>query len=162
MQDSGRALSDMLLERLQDIHGAAEPSWWPPAPGWWVVAGVALAAAVFGLVVLWRAVRVRLRRRRLMRELDELARAYDPAERPADYIAAINRWFRGVALRAFPDSDCARLQGAAWVEFIRARLPRVPEAAALDALVDGPYRPDPEFDPAALKGLARKWLTAHG
>lgn len=46
------------LQQLRDIHVPAEPSWWPPAPGWWLVAGLCLAAA------LWLARRWQARRQR--------------------------------------------------------------------------------------------------
>ena len=161
MQESANALSEVLLERLQDIHGAAEPGWWPPAPGWWLLAGIALALLVYSLVLAARKLRVILRKRRLLRDLDALAEAFDPALQPADYLAALNRFFRAVALRAFPRADCARLQGEAWVAFIRERLPSA-DAAGLEALQTGPYRPHPEFDAARLRTQARQWVAAHG
>lgn len=161
MQDPSNALSEVLLEQLQDIHAAAEPGWWPPAPGWWVLAAIALAALLWGAFLLALRLRVWLRRSRLLREVDALAEAFDPGERPADYLAALNRLFRAVALRAFPRTDCARLQGEAWVVFIRERLPGA-DVASLQALESGPYRPKPEFDAARLQAQARKWVANHG
>lgn len=161
MQNSTGALSEVLLERLQDIHGAAEPAWWPPAPGWWLLAGIALALLAYALVLAARKLRVILRRRRLLRDLDALAEVFDPGSQPADYLAALNRFFRAVALRAFPRDDCARLQGEDWVAFIRERLPNA-DAASLEALKTGPYRPHPEFDAARLRAQARQWVAAHG
>lgn len=162
MQDSGNALAEVLLERLQDIHGAAEPSWWPPAPGWWVVGAILLAVLAYALVVLIRWLRVHLRRRRLLRQLDAVDRSFDPHARPADYLAALNRLFRAVAIRAFPGSGCARLHGRDWVEFVRERLPGAADARVLGVLEAGPYQPHPDFDPAELRMQARKWVLSHG
>ena len=162
MQDSGNALADVLLERLQDIHGAAEPSWWPPAPGWWVVGAILFALLAYALVILIRRLRVHLRRRRLLRQLDALDQSLDPRARPADYLAALNRLFRAIAIRAFPASGCARLQGREWVEFVRERLPGGADGGVLDALEAGPYQPQPDFDAAELRLQARKWVLSHG
>ena len=40
------------LQSLRDIQEMTPPSWWPPAPGWWLV-GLILAALLF-LVWRWR------------------------------------------------------------------------------------------------------------
>ncbi len=162
MQDQAGALSEMLMERLQDIHAATEPSWWPPAPGWWVLAALVLAASVYGSVLLFRRLVVHLRRRRLLRQLVELENDFDPGTRPADYLSAINRFFRAIALRAFPGGGCARLEGEAWVAFLRSRLPKGPNPDALAALVNGPYQPEPEFDAVALQECARRWVMQYG
>lgn len=161
MQETANALSDVLLERLADIHSAAEPAWWPPAPGWWVLGVLLLAVVAWLLARAIARLRAHLRRRRLLRQLDALAETCDPRSQPSAYLAALNRVFRKIALRAFPDSGCGRLQGDAWVAFIRARLPGE-SANGLDALASGPYRPNPEFDASELRARARTWVARYG
>lgn len=52
------------LDKLHDILVPAPAPWWPPAPGWYWVFGL---AAVIGAVLLWRAV-ARWQRNRYRRE----------------------------------------------------------------------------------------------
>lgn len=162
MQDQALNPAGGLIEQLQDIHAAAEPSLWPPAPGWWVVGGIVLVLFIFALTRLAKRIRIRRRRLRLLGELDGLARSFDPQANPADYLSALNRLFRGVALRAFPETGCGRLEGEAWVRFIRGRLPLPGDLAELDALEHGPYERQPEFDPAKLQACARQWVLSYG
>jgi hypothetical protein len=151
-----------LLAELKDIHAAANPGWWPPAPGWWLLALLLVLALALVLRVLARRLLVLRRRRRWLQALDQLERAWHPAERPHDYLAGLNRLFRAVALRAFPDTACARLQGPEWVAFIRSLLPEDPGADSLAALACGPYEPAPEFDAPALREQARAWVRRYG
>jgi hypothetical protein len=140
-----------LLSQLRDIHAGAAPAWWPPAPGWWLLATL----AALGLYFLARAGWRRL-----------LARRRPPARLHAleahEYLADINRLFRAVALKAFPDSACGRLQGEEWVAFIRGLLPGDSSDACLAALARGPYEPLPEFDATALREQARTWVKLYG
>lgn len=150
------------LAQLADIHSAGAPGWWPPAPGWWVLAVLLVLALA---VLIRRALARRALRRRRQAWLDELAalRArHDPAEQPQDYLAGVNRLFRGVALRAFPDSHCARLKGEAWVAFVTGLMPEDEPVEALAVLAEGPYAPAPRFDADRLERLARCWVARHG
>lgn len=124
------------------------------------------AVTACGVFLLLRALVRRLivvrRRRAWLRVLDELDDSRDPCVQPHEYLAALNRLFRAVALRAFPDTSCGRLQGEEWVAFIREKLPGARGGQSLDALAHGPYEPVPQFDAAALREQARAWVKLHG
>ncbi|MEZ5787938.1 MAG: DUF4381 domain-containing protein [Xanthobacteraceae bacterium] len=60
------------LEQLRDIHLPPGISWWPLAPGWWVLAGVVIVAAL--AVVGINHVRRRTVRYRALNELNDLRR----------------------------------------------------------------------------------------
>lgn len=155
-------VSPELLEQLRDIHAAAEPGWWPPAPGWWVLAALLLALLMLLLVWLARRWAIRRRRGKLLAALDHMQSQYDPAAPAGEYLAQLNRLFRVVAMRAFPGTASARLQGAAWVEFLRSLLPEGPASSSLSVLQDGPYQPSAEFDAAGLDAMAREWVKRYG
>ena len=150
------------LALLADIHEAAEPALWPPALGWWLLAVI----GIVGLVLVARAglrwLGAVRRRRAWLRALDELAGRHDPEHDPQGHLAALNRVFRVVALRAFPGTACARLEGEAWVAFITGLMPENVESGPLAALAHGPYEPRPEYDAAALRELAVIWVRRHG
>ncbi|HET6592906.1 MAG TPA: DUF4381 domain-containing protein [Xanthomonadales bacterium] len=151
-----------LLAQLRDIHGVAEPGLWPPAPGWWLLAALAALGAFYLLRALARKAAARRRRRAWMQALEAVERAWDPGSQPHDYLAGLNRLFRAVALKAFPDARCGRLQGEEWVAFIRAMLPEGAGAPCLAALARGPYEPVPHFDATALREHARLWVKLYG
>jgi hypothetical protein len=155
-------VSPQLLEQLRDIHSAVEPGWWPPAPAWWFL-GVLVLVLLIGLVRLaakrWA---VRKRRARLLAALNAIQAQYDPAAPASDYLAQLNRLFRVVAIRAFPGTTSSRLQGAAWVDFMRSLLPDGANTDSLAALETGPYQPEAEFDAAGLYAMAKEWVKRYG
>lgn len=151
-----------LLAQLQDIHSTGQPGWWPPAPGWWLLAFIVLLILVLLLrkLLLWNS--VRRRRNAWLQELENLNRELDPAQNPREYLASLNRLFRAVALKAFPGTACARLEGEQWVAFITSLMPEQSDGSHLDALASGPYEPAPRFEAAALNESARDWVKTYG
>lgn len=135
---------------LRDIHASVAPPWWPPAPGWWLLALVLLLA--LAALAAWRLHRVR-RRRRVLALFDAEVEA---AALPAAEVAAISALLRRAARRREPAAD--RLQGEAWLAFLDAgrEPPRFTgERGAL--LLEGAFRPDPDpADVADLRAAARE------
>jgi len=148
------------LSQLRDIHAAPEAPFWPPAPGWWLLA--ALLAALLGWLLFraWKAWRVRRRRRQLAGRLDAVVAARDPAREPAAWLADVNQVLKWAAIRAFP-GQCEELRGKAWAAFLAERAGRK-DTSPFEALADGPYRPSPDFDPDAVHHAARQWVLTHG
>ena len=151
-----------LLAQLKDIHPAADPGWWPPAPGWWVLAALILLAVAWLGVLALRRLGIARRRRAWLSRLDALRREHDPKDQPREYLAALNRLFRAVSLRAFPETDCGRLEGSDWVDFLAALIPDDPNRESLGALAEGPYQATPRFDAAGLEAVARSWVRRYG
>ena len=151
-----------LLDQLRDIHPAAVPGWWPPAPGWWVLVVVLSILMFFAFrYVKWKLV-VRSRRREWLLALDAIGQELDPEQDAHEYLASLNRLFRSVALKAFPGTACASLQGEEWVNFISSLLPDDAEVSSLSALARGPYEPGPAFSARALDDHARTWVRLYG
>jgi len=57
-----------MLEQLRDIHLPEAVHWWPPAPGWWIVAALLLALTVW----LSRYLQARYRRQYFRGESQDL------------------------------------------------------------------------------------------
>jgi hypothetical protein len=137
---------------LRDIHQPAPPPWWPPAPGWWLLAGaLALCVAAYA----WVALRRRRRLRALAAGFDaDIAAAPTPVAR----VAAASAWLRRAARAR--DPAAATLHGEAWLAFVGAS-PGGPPFAAL--LLEGAFRPEVGAAEAdALVAEARRRILAWG
>jgi len=124
---------------LRDIHLPAEPHWWPPAPGWWLLAAVLL---VLLAVALRYGLRAR-RRRRHARQLDalvqaELARHDDHADGAA-LAAALSQLLRRAARASEPRA--AALDGDAWLHWLDGNDPAQPFSHGPGRILAGaPYQ----------------------
>ena len=141
---------------LRDIHLPPEPSWWPLAPGWWVLVVLLLAALLLGAWLWRRHRRVLWRREQVLLELDALAHRH---QRDGDQSALANglhQLLRRVARRH--DAMATQQRGEAW----RLTLARVPiDAITLDQLLtleQAIYRPQSTFDHVAAVAAVRQWL----
>lgn len=151
------------LSELADIHLPDAVTFWPPAPGWWVLAALVLVA----LFVLYRRqlARVFLRRRlgSALRELDKAYAAFQSAtERNAaglQLLQTCNAVLKRVALVHYADPELPRLSGRAWLRFLDTQLESADfTAGAGQVLGDGMYRPTFDADAEALLALCKRWV----
>jgi hypothetical protein len=143
---------------LRDIRPPGEPSLWPPAPGWWLLAALVLLG--IGLIARrgWSAWRRERRRRRVIAELEGWR-----GEIAAPVLAAgISALLKRAALARFGRRDVAALTGDAWLDFLDhtggdGRFAHGPGRL----LAETPYAPATELDAeqtTALIDLAHDWL----
>jgi len=135
---------------LRDVHAAPATSWWPLAPGWWLVLA-ALVVVIGALAFL--AHRKRARHRAIVGVFDQtLARA----DTPAAEVAAISELLRRAARRKDPGAD--RYEGDRWRTHLDAGA-REPlfEGQAGAVLLEGAFRRDVDpADVADLRDRARR------
>jgi hypothetical protein len=151
-----------LLARLRDVHAPGDPHWWPPAPGWWLLALLALIALVLLARYLPPLVRRWRRRRRLLSTLRSIERYHRSGASAAAVAAAVSELLRRAALERFPEHRVAGLHGTAWISFLESRdRIRGRFTVMQEALTVAPYqRPEAIADCMPLLHAARGWLRA--
>lgn len=138
---------------LRDIHLPPAP-WWPLAPGWWVLAGVAVALAIV-LLLWWRRRRSARLVDAVLQEVTLLEARFARDSDGAALAAAASRLLRRVALRVEPEA--AGATGVAWQEFVRRRAGDPAVAHTLAVLADAAFVRQPELDAPALLQALRCW-----
>jgi len=146
--------------QLRDIHLPGPPDFWPPAPGWWLLTAVALGLAAWGGILLWRQMRIRRQRNRILALLERMEQSSTGAATP-EFLAQLSRLTRRLALMRFPRRDIASLTGQDWLRFLdssggEGQFSHGPGRV----LAQGPYMrqlPD-DVDSHALTSLIRHWI----
>jgi hypothetical protein len=147
---------------LAQLHPLREPgaiSAWPPAPGWWILAFLLLVAIAVALFLWWRHYRRQAYRREGLRQLDALQRQLEASGDRARFAQSVNALLKAVALRAFPRRQVAAASGEQWLAFLRDTSGT--GWAAPDALIDAPYRPEPDLQTEDLHRAAAEWIREH-
>jgi len=141
---------------LRDIHAAATPEFWPPAPGWWLLAAAGIGLTVFIGRHLVRAWRLRRLRHAILGELETIN-----DHSPAEVATHVSTLLRRVALMCFERREVASLSGDAWLSFLdRTGGNGDFSNGAGTILATAPYvAHDMGIDDSkALLELARRWI----
>lgn len=143
------------LSQLREIH-TAQPHWWPPAPGWWVLAAVLLFLLYHACAWLWRWLQHRRRYGRIVQQFNLALTAYDDHGDRRRLAMDLDVLLRRLALRRF-GHDRAGATGQAWLA-----LWGVADNDALgQVLLQAPYRPNPDYDPAQLHAWVLEKVRRH-
>jgi hypothetical protein len=143
---------------LRDIHLPEPVSWWPPAPGVWLL--LALLALLLAAVIVWLAVRQRrLRIRRQARSgLKALRRSWCADPQPVEQAAALSELLRRIGLSYFGRGGFGGRLGREEIACLnrlvddeRRRLP----VELGDWLLEAPYRRPQDVGADELD----RWLT---
>ena len=103
---------------LRDLHLPAVTDWWPLAPGWWVLVGLALGGLAY---LTWRAVqkfRKNAPRRRALSQLSYLRAEYSWSGDVVSLGIRLSELLRRAMLAYAPRSEVAGLTGSSWLEWL--------------------------------------------
>jgi hypothetical protein len=145
---------------LRDIHLPDPVGWWPPAYGWWLLAGMLLIGAALWS---WRY-RSHYRERAALRGLRAVARELAAGGSPARCIQSISMIVRRFSMSVAGQGPVAGLTGDDWLEFLDSRWGRDEFAAGIGrVLIYGPYAPPDRVsadDVGAVNDLCMDWVKA--
>ena len=152
---------------LRDIHLPDSLSWWPPAPGWWLLTGACL---LIGIGISWwlrrRAAHRRAPATLARRELDRVRSAWLAHGDAAQFVAELSVWLRRTSMSLTQRTQAASLTGDAWAQFLDDLSGEQVFGAADSALLrTAPYRSPNSVRIEAeaaerLLGACEAWLRA--
>ncbi|HEX7342450.1 MAG TPA: DUF4381 domain-containing protein [Rhodanobacteraceae bacterium] len=139
---------------LRGIHMPPPASWWPLAPGWWVLAALLLIVMAW---LAWRTWRRRLPRRRWReaeRELDALIAKHQGDS--TAFAAGVSQLQRRAARTLDPST--VGLGGEAWHLAMERLAGGHVSAQAFAGLEQAMYQPQATLDTTVVAEAMRRWL----
>lgn len=151
------------LDQLADIHLPGDVSWWPLAPGWWILLSLLIIALVGFL--LWRKRNAQNQYRLIaQQELTAIYAAYEQSQDAAAYLQALSILLRRTALTAYPQQFNASIKGTEWLQWLDSVCPEQNEkfsSAVGQSLLVGIYQKSPDIDALVLRQLCENWIKQH-
>jgi len=149
------------LAQLHDIHLPAPISWWPLAPGWYIVSAFLIIAVIVIVSLINRQYSRGYAKRQALRELRNIEHqhAIDPNSQRSS--AAVSGLLKRVALAYYPRDQVAGLQGEDWVVFLNQtnrQQQLINFNNVRQVLLEYPYQRPQTGDLAPLFQLAHTWI----
>ncbi len=144
------------LSGLRDVHALAEPSLFPPAIGWWIVAGIILG--VFILAGTWYRFYYQSSKQYALRLLRQIFRDRLPT---VTIGKEIGKLLKRVALVCFPRADVASLSGDEWAVFLYEQGGQTLSQEQAKFIAETAYMPIEKtiaIDEKRLYTATRKWI----
>jgi hypothetical protein len=149
---------------LRDIHLPGPVGWWPPAIGWWFLAGLALVGIALYAAHFYRTRHKRAALKAVTRVRTALEQGAEPVACLQFLSTILRRFAMTSAARAAGEADVAGLIGERWLRFLDGRWNRTDFSAGLGKrLTAAPYaRPNSIERATALEltALCTAWLAA--
>lgn len=162
--------ADFPLE-LRDIHLPDPISWWPPAPGWWLLAALLILIAI-AVTITIKIYQSRQLKRDIAAELDQIKQNFERTHNKSQLARALSILLRRVSITYNPTDNIAGLTGDSWLTWLddthKTATAKQPgnnkfKSETGRVLLSAPYLPDNaklDFDASALLRLCESWLAS--
>lgn len=148
-----------LLEQLKDIHYPESISWWPLAPGWYVLGAILILFVFF--ICFWsvRLYRKLKKRKKLLKLFEELKERAKKESHSAQIWAELSAFLKRFTLLLYPRQDVSSLHGKAWLQFLNAKGHTEDFTGEIGCLlISIPYQTTPSEKAEALLELIDRWI----
>ena len=149
------------LVNLKDIHLPPPVSFWPPAPGWWILAVLLISSLFICSVWFYRQHKKRKPKIEALRILRDLQILYLNSQDEVASLRSLSNLLRRTAL-TFHDKDAvASLQGSSWLEFLdKTGKTKEFSQGAGKVLGNEVFQQKVNPDMNALFPLVKKWISS--
>ncbi len=154
---------------LRDIHLPDAISWWPLAPGWWMLLLAALLI-ISALLVSRKIYRSRQLKRDIQSEIDLIRSQFQKTQNRSQLAKSLSILLRRASISFYPEANIAGLTGEHWLDYLDKTTVKPSEKFSFNSdtgkiLLTAPYLPENtelDFDAQSLINQCESWLlTAH-
>jgi hypothetical protein len=151
------------LDQLADIHLPDGVSWWPLAPGWWILLAL-LAITIVGFFIWRNRKQQNYYRVIAQHQLAGIYADYQQTQDAGAYLQALSQLLRRTALTAYPNSFNASIKGKDWLHWLDSVCPAATEKFSGEigqSLLNSAYQKNPQVDVNELHRLSSEWIKLH-
>lgn len=143
---------------LRDIHLPTDPSYWPLAPGWWVLIVIALILAYFLLKKLAKIRKTNHINNLMQQELSAVRESYtkhnDKHQLAVDISTLLNRF----VIHVLKDSRASSLTGDSWIAYLNSRVQSEVFDDFQNELTQAQYQKEVDFDASRLFATVKNYF----
>lgn len=151
-----------VLTKLHDIQLPAPISWWPLAPGWYLLLLLSLFLVVLLIYIARRSYVNGRAKRQALQLLEIYEQEYQRDSNSQLSSMKVSELLRRVALVYFSREQVASLQGEAWLAFLNKTSKGIDFNRLRDELLELPYQPAKDVDLQFLFRGAKAWIKQRG
>lgn len=155
---------------LRDIHLPEPISWWPPAPGWWIllITLILLAAILFVTRKIYLSKQLK---RDIISELENIKQQFQQSQNKSQLAKSLSILLRRASISYYPTNSAAGLTGNNWLSWLDKTNTQSSNNLSGNQfqsdigkiLLTAPYLPDKarlDFDSDTLTQLCETWLLS--
>ena len=141
-------MTEVDLSGLKEIHLPIEPSWWPPALGWWLVlmGSIIFIMLLIGMFFYWYTTP----KQYALRALKYYYKTDTGAILLARHMSAL---MKRISILEFPKSKVAKLTDDEWIDFLLEKTGNSFSEKQLQLLATATYMPEQSLTPNNLNDL---------
>ena len=106
------------LVNLKDIHLPPAVSFWPPAPGWWILSVLFISSIFFGGLWFYKRYKKKKPITEALRILKNLQIHHENSKDEVKSLRNLSNLLRRTALTFYEHDAVASLNGSSWLEFL--------------------------------------------
>lgn len=152
---------------IRDIHLPDPVSWWPVAPGWWILlVGVILIIAI--TLISRKIYQSKQLKRDIISELDHIKQQFKETQNKIQLAKSLSILLRRASISFYPATHIAGLTGEKWLAYLdkttaRSSADEKFQSKTGKVLLTAPYLPENaplDYDAQALIRLSQSWLLS--
>lgn len=154
-------LNSILEQQLRSLHMPEAVSWWPPAPGWWVLFAALMFLTGFAVLTLYKHIQKNRYRKLARNELEAAYSKWQGSDDNSQYVQLASAVIKRSIIAAGGEVQVASQTGQQWTQTINhwAKTPLSDQAS--QAMIDAGYRANPNIDIDDLHQQLDDWLRSH-